>query len=234
MTGVEEYKVVSDQFPIDQNKSYTLTADSLPYGLIVPIVNLSYLDGDGNLISKINMSIDQRNIFNLWRSNETDLNVPLDAVYARIDISIDIKNNDSETWKCWLDNARVLASDKVDLGSTDLSSKNSEVSFIRISPVEYQIKMTNVTGQAILAFRESYDPGWVLTANDGTKTVQGHFVNDGIISGYVVQGNGNVSLTLYYTGQNSMQIGYWLSYAGMGVALAMIIGSLVWSRRKTR
>ncbi len=234
VTGDEEYQVISDEFPLDQNKTYTLTADSLPYGLIVPVVQVNYLDGDGNLISNASMNIDQRNIFNLWRSNETDLDVPLNAAYARIDISIDIKNNDSETWKCWLDNARVLASDKVDLGSTDLSSKDSDVSFIRISPVEYQIKMTNVTGQAILAFRESYDPSWVLTDNDGTKTVQGHFENDGIISGYVVQGNGNVSLTLYYTGQNSMQIGYWISYAGMGVALAMIVGSLVWSWRKTR
>jgi hypothetical protein len=230
IAGVETYQIISDEFAIDQNKTYTITADSLPYGLTIPLVQVSYLDENNDLISQTNMTIDQRSIWNLWRSNQTSLGVPAGAVYGRVDISFDLKNNDSETWKCWLDNVRVLASDKVDLTTTMLSPKNSDISFIRISSVEYRIDMTNVSGQAIVAFRESYDQKWVLTASDGT--VQGHFVDDGIINGYVVKGDGNISLTLYYTGQNNIQIGYWLSYAGMGVALLLIVGNIVWNWRK--
>jgi hypothetical protein len=234
MAGVEDYQVISDRFAIDQNKTYSVTADCLPYGRIVPVVQVSYLDSDNNLISQSNMSIDQRTIWNLWRSNQTNLEVPANAAYARVDIIIEMSNNDSDTWKCLLDGVRVIESDKVNLRTVNLTYKNSEISFIRISPVEYHITMTNMTGQAVVAFRESYDPNWVLTMDDGTGSVQGHFVNDGILNGYVVHGNGTVSLTLYYTGQNNMQIGYWLSYAGMGVALSIIVGCFIWSWRKKR
>lgn len=230
----ENYQLTSDEFAIDQNKTYDLSAACLPDGTEEPIAHVSYFDRNDDPITQANISIDQTNIWNSWRSNQTALDVPMNAAYARVIIDLNMSNNDSKTTKCWIDGVRVLSSDKVDLGTVNTATKDSDVSFVRISPVEYHINLTNVTGQAILSFRESYDPGWVLTANDGTQTVQAHFENDGIINGYVVNGNGNVSLTLYYVGQKDMQIGYWISYAAMGAALSIFVGCLIWSYRKKR
>jgi hypothetical protein len=232
LAAVEEYQVVSEEFTIDQNKTYTLSTGSLPYGFVNATATVTYLDKNDDLIASTNISIDQRTLGTLWRSNQTALTVPVNATSARVSIDLMLKNNDTETWKCWIDNVRVLSSDKVDLTAIDPTTKNSEVQFIRVSPVEYHIQLTNVTGQAIVSFRESFSSDWVLRSDDGT--VQAHFENNGIINGYVVEGNGTVNLTLYYTQQDRMQIGYWISYAGMAATLSLIIGCLAWTYLKRR
>jgi hypothetical protein len=234
VSGVETYQIISDDVAIEKNKTYSLTAGILPYGLIYPVAHIVYLDQEHNPITQVNLSLNQTNIFNAWRSNETTLDVPTNASYVRVEVSLDINNNGSDTWKCWVDNVRLLSADKVDLSNLDTYSLNVQTSFTRISPVEYRIVLTNVTNQAIVSFRESYDPNWVLTLDNGNDGTVSGFVNDGIINGFVVNGNGTLSLTLYYTQQNNIEIGYWLSYIGLGIAVSAIAIGLIrnWRKRK--
>lgn len=97
-----------------------------------------------------------------------------------------------------------------------------------ISPVEYQVSVFNVKKGERLVFSESFDPHWIVTILENKYQITSSKY-DNKFNSFVLPQDGSYTLDVYYTPQNWVNVGEWVSL----ISLVLVVGSLVVLRRKT-
>jgi hypothetical protein len=101
-----------------------------------------------------------------------------------------------------------------------ITNQNSEISYKYISPVEYSLSVTNAKKGDIVVFAESFDGKWVAeTANLKLKTEK----YDGRFNSFILPGDGDYSLRVYYTPQDYVNIGVIISIISFVGTLGALI-----------
>jgi len=98
----------------------------------------------------------------------------------------------------------------------------------QISPVKYVVRASEVEGDFVLGFLESYSPEWKLIVKDG-KVKPTHFSINGFANGWYVTANGGkMEFEIYYKRQNSYLLGVMVSL------LTLAYAGLQWSRKRNQ
>ena len=132
--------------------------------------------------------------------------------------------------------------------SAGSSSYAADISFQKVNPTKYQVKITNATEPFFLVFSDSYHPQWKAYVNSqGGDTnwmeaffqesipSESHLIANGYANAWYIDpgklGTGaEFSVTLYFQPQSSFYLGWIIS----GLALVGCIGFLVWRWRRGR
>lgn len=99
------------------------------------------------------------------------------------------------------------------------------IAFKKISPVEYEVKATNVSSDYLLTFLENYNEGWVLSSKDilGDPI---HFSANGYANTWYVSASlSSQNMKLYYKPQR-MYLG------GLAVSLSVFVFSIILSTKQ--
>jgi len=92
-----------------------------------------------------------------------------------------------------------------------------QISFKKISPVKYEIDVTDAKNPYILVFSESYHPNW-------TSSVEGkHFTINGFANAWQIEKTGNYKITLFYKPQNIYLLGIFVSLSTTITSLGYIL-----------
>lgn len=66
-----------------------------------------------------------------------------------------------------------------------------KVTFTKISPSDYKVKVVGNKGKFILTLFQSYHPDWRIKINQHDITDDNHFVADGLFNGFIIDEKGN-------------------------------------------
>lgn len=82
-----------------------------------------------------------------------------------------------------------------------------------INPTKYEVTVNNVQKGDRLVFSEGYDRYWVARPKmqDARSKMQESSLYDGRFNSFVLPQSGSYTLTIYYTPQNYVNIGLWIS-----------------------
>ena len=108
-----------------------------------------------------------------------------------------------------------------------LQEANGHLTYNSLNPTKYTITVQNVQKGDRLIFTEQYDPHWEIDINS-TKIPSNKF--NGIFNSFILPQSGSYTLTVYYTPQDWVETGEWVSL----VSFIVVIGSLIVSSRPKR
>lgn len=95
-----------------------------------------------------------------------------------------------------------------------------KISYSSVSPVEYNVSVTNAKEGDFLVFSESYDPQWFLISSTYSIVSSKY---DNLFNGFMLPENGNYSVEVYYTSQKWVDVGSWIS----AVTILLVLVGLV-------
>jgi hypothetical protein len=104
------------------------------------------------------------------------------------------------------------------------------VSFKKLSPIRYDVRVTNATAPFVLVFSETYD--WMWSATVGGEKVGKHLIVNGYANGWYVRRNGSYAIELEYVPQRLVPIGLAVSFSTL-IGLTAYI-TVDWIRRRVR
>jgi len=126
------------------------------------------------------------------------------------------------------------------------SASLSKLSFEKLNPTKYIIKITSSVKEMPLIFSESFNSEWKIYSTSGGDLEQYHFVSNGFSNGWILKsdeicgksdsckvenGSYNYQVTLEYQPQKLFSTGLWIT----GLALFSIISSICYlAIRKNR
>lgn len=214
-----KYQIVLDVDDFDPYASYTIKFDSkYTYGdeLTVKFTQLhesSFLQIDDNELDKNTQ----------YESNSFDyLSVPLPSTF-RIYITAPREKADRYT-RYQIANLSMSKKIEGEMYVIGIASNDSElptITYKKISPVEYEVSASNITGNYLLMFAENYSPDWTL---EGLKSGESlHFKANGFSNAWYVPGTASTdTYTLYYKPQR-----YYL--LGRTLAIVTVVASLLFA-----
>jgi hypothetical protein len=103
-----------------------------------------------------------------------------------------------------------------------LQGVNSHISYNYINPTEYAVTLQNVKKGDRLIFSEHYDSHWEATVLSSKYKVLS-IKYDNLFNSFILSRSGSYTLDVYYTPQNWVDVGEWVSLA----SLVVVIGGLI-------
>lgn len=111
---------------------------------------------------------------------------------------------------------------KEDINLTE--TKLPKITFKKINPTEYEIKVDNANDKFFLTFTDRYSSQWKLASRDGKVGFDNnHFMMNGYSNGWIVDRKGSYDLILKFSQQEIFKTGIVISaisLIGLGVILA--------------
>lgn len=109
-----------------------------------------------------------------------------------------------------------------ELGKTRNAQFATVQSIQMVNPTEYKVTVRNVQKGDRLVFSEGYDRYWVARPKmqDSRSKIQESSLYEGRFNSFVLPESGSYALSIYYTPQNYVNIGLWIS----GITAILLIG----------
>ncbi len=102
-----------------------------------------------------------------------------------------------------------------------------KISYDKVSPVEYDVKIINATSPFILVLGESFDSLWQLTFEGQTVTPT-HLVVDGFANGWIISRQGNFKIVVHFGALNSFIVAAYVSLVSISGLLAItVVGEIL-------
>lgn len=116
-------------------------------------------------------------------------------------------------------NNKIFLMDQIPTERVTFDKPN--ISYKKISPVEYSVNVSNVQGEYPLVFLDNYSNDWILTGENVKAT---HFTANGYGNGWFISGvDSNQNLKIYYKPQIYFNVGFVISILTMLISLIMLI-----------
>jgi hypothetical protein len=106
-----------------------------------------------------------------------------------------------------------------DVFNSSLSAPS--VTYEEVNPCRYIVHV-NCTNPFLLVFSESYHPSW--KAYIDSQEVSPVIV-DSLVNGFFINRTGNFDVTLYFTGQDIVNIGLIISFGGIILVIALVLAT---------
>lgn len=95
---------------------------------------------------------------------------------------------------------------------------NQTIKYQYISPVEYEVSVTNAKKGELIVFTESYDSKWIAKVSDYALNAKRH----SLFNSFELPKDGDYKLTVYYTPQDHVNIGIVISTISLVTVLGML------------
>ena len=155
-----------------------------------------------------------------WQHQLLPINpIPVDS---KLEIFIKAGSNKNNRSKSFMENfsiKKVYDNELFLKQDGDLHLDTPDVRFNKISPVEYAVEVSDISGPYFIAFLENYDSGWMLTSDTLEKPI--HFSVNGYANAwYLNSEKTEQKLKIYYQPQQYFVLGAIAS--GLTIAGAVI------------
>jgi len=98
-----------------------------------------------------------------------------------------------------------------------------KVEYRKISPVNYEVKITGSAGRFILVFNNTYHPGWLLKMENEYLLTNRHIIANGYANGFVIDKVGSYNLSLEFAPEKNLLNGIKSSKVTMLAGLLVMI-----------
>ena len=102
-----------------------------------------------------------------------------------------------------------------------------KVEFIKISPVNYDIKVENSKGRFLLVFNNNYHPGWVAFVEGKPISANKHIIANGYANGFIIDDVGNFDISLRFIPEEKFYKFYKISFFAIFLGLLILFGSII-------
>lgn len=167
----------------------------------------------------------------------------LNIKYIILHKDIDVKYNNSSssaTFENVLKNEekikKVINFDKLDIYQTKIPSYITEIfaekvnlTFTKINPTLYQIKVTDAKAPYNIVFMQQFDKNWELSINN--ETLSSHEQSLGYANTWRVDKNGSYSLQIRFRPQDYVDLGIRVSVYAVLFAFIVAGGISLWKKR---
>jgi len=107
--------------------------------------------------------------------------------------------------------------------------KKPELTYIKISPTKYNIRIKNSQNPFILVYSASFNTGWEIIFPDGIKAKK-HFLANSFANGWLIERSGDYDLTLNFTLQDGLNTDSLISIISVTIGSLIVLFGL--ARRK--
>jgi hypothetical protein len=115
-----------------------------------------------------------------------------------------------------------------DVFNSDLSAPS--VTYQEVNPCKY-VAHVNCTSPFLLVFSESYHPLWkAYVDNQEVSPV----IVDSLVNGFFINRTGNFDVTLYFTGQDTVNIGLIITFGGIILVIVLVLATSAPGRKMRR
>lgn len=105
------------------------------------------------------------------------------------------------------------------------------LSYAKINPTQYKIKVTKSEQPFILVLSQLYHPGWEAKYQD-EKIIEHHFRVNSFANAWLIDRKGDFNITLEFTHQKSFDLGKIISVLSLMIALIFVAGSILLTKKK--
>ena len=99
-------------------------------------------------------------------------------------------------------------------------SENPPVSFERINPCKYKVHV-NAETPFILVFSDAYHSSWKAFLKNGTEIPSTNLYHT--VNGFFINETGELDITIYFTGQELVDLGYKISVTTFSVIVVLLV-----------
>lgn len=119
----------------------------------------------------------------------------------------------------------------VDIKQSEISIGEvpEKIEFEKLSPIHYEINITNSKGRFILVFNNSYHSGWIATVADQVIRAGNHIVANGYANGFIVDQKGSFKISLSFEPEKKVAKAYNISLLAVLLGLIILSGSWMFS-----
>ena len=143
----------------------------------------------------------------------------------------------SETYICVNRDKCKPFINNLDLSKIQIKSAPEKSEIKKISPVNYEVKISGSKGNFILVFNNTYHPGWTAFIEDKPISIKNHFIANGYANGFIIEKEGNFDISLRFVpeekGQQAYKLSFFVIFLGILILLGIGIKNLVF-RNSTR
>ncbi|OJT94525.1 MAG: hypothetical protein JJ59_00140 [Candidatus Micrarchaeum sp. AZ1] len=156
------------------------------------------------------------------------------ASLSRIFASLENESFNIYNMSAFSTNITGFYSDKNTMNATQLNNfADPSITFVQNTPTKITVHISNATTPYYLVFRETYDPHWSAFYSNGTMVNQSyHIAVNGFANAWYISKPGNYTVTLYYTLQTDAWEAWAVSFAALGITIAIGVYGWKKSRRK--
>lgn len=112
-----------------------------------------------------------------------------------------------------------------DLSQIQIDTVPEKIEFIKISPVNYKIKVNNSRGKFLLVFNNNFHPGWDAFMEGRPIPADKHIVANGYANGFIIDRNGNFDISLQFILEEVVQKSYRVSLLAISLGAIILLGS---------
>ncbi|MGQ9628211.1 MAG: hypothetical protein ACUVV0_15075 [Anaerolineae bacterium] len=88
-----------------------------------------------------------------------------------------------------------------------------EITFFRLNPTAYNLRVQGASGPFLLVFGESYHPGWIARVDD--EIINSHFLVNGYANAWYIDKEGDYEIAIRFKPQDFVWVGRGLSALGI-------------------
>lgn len=108
-----------------------------------------------------------------------------------------------------------------DISQIQINTIPEKIEFKKVSPVNYDIKVSNNKGRFLLVFNNNFHPGWTAFVGDKPISSDRHIIANGYANGFIIDQIGSFEISLRFTPAEKIQNSYKVS------VLALLFGFIV-------
>jgi hypothetical protein len=123
----------------------------------------------------------------------------------------------------WFDDIRIAGLDESFYSELASSRQAPEISYKKISPEKYKVRVTGATEPFVLVFGEAYDPLWTAKLEDGRSVDPVPLYS--LVNGFPVDAKGTYEVTIEYRPQTWFQLGLLVSVLAILASIAFMVAS---------
>lgn len=135
----------------------------------------------------------------------------------------------TETFICIMQEKCKPYKKLADQSVNEIKTIPEKVEFIKVSPVNYEIKVYNSQGMFILVFNNSYHPGWRASIEGKPIDEDSHIVANGYANGFLIDKVGSFNISLKFAPEEKIVSSYKVSLAALLFGVIMLLGSWILS-----
>ncbi len=102
-----------------------------------------------------------------------------------------------------------------------------KILFNKISPVKYDVKITNSKGKFLLIFNNTYHPGWTALVKGKPIDSNRHIVANGYANGFLIDDPGSFDVSLQFSPEERIVNGYRISLVSILAGVIVLLGSKI-------
>lgn len=100
-----------------------------------------------------------------------------------------------------------------------------KIEFKKISPVDYDVAVSNSKGKFLLVFNRAYHPGWVALIEGKPIDSNKHIVANGYANGFLIDKVGSFNISLKFAPEEKILKGYQISLLAISFGTVVLLGS---------